>query len=134
MREWFMVAVGGALGTLGRHWLNQFSHLVFGSTFPLGTLLANVLGCLLAGIGWSIVTAQGWSNSPWDIAFRVGFLGGLTTFSAYSLEVFRYSHDGKWSLALAIMLLNLILGFSAVALGFEVTQWLMRTKNGGPLA
>ncbi len=33
MREWFMVAVGGALGTLGRHWLNQFSHLVIGSLF-----------------------------------------------------------------------------------------------------
>ena len=128
-REWFMVAMGGALGTLGRHALNQFSQQVFGAGFPAGTLAANVVGCLLAGIGWSVVSSQGWSNSPWDIAFRVGFLGGLTTFSAYSLEVFRFSHDGKWGLALVVLLTNILLGFSAVAIGFGVTQWILGIEN-----
>ncbi len=57
MKEWFMVAVGGMLGSLLRHGANQLATHSFGEKFPLGTLVANVLGCFLIGLG-----------GPWQLA------------------------------------------------------------------
>ncbi len=122
MKEWFMVAIGGMLGSLLRHGANQLATHSLGDKFPLGTLIANVLGCFLIGLGWSLATRYGWVGGPWEIAYRVGFLGGLTTFSSYGLDIVRNFQDAQPMTALAILVANLLLGLVAVAAGMAIVR------------
>lgn len=123
MKEWLMVGLGGMAGTILRHAINTMMLACFGGNFPWGTLLANAIGCFLAGIGWQIAGHFATTGSPWETACRVGFLGGLTTFSAFSLEVIKFSQDGKLSLAAAVLFGNLIIGLILVMFGFEMARW-----------
>ena len=75
-----MVALGGALGSVCRFILGQALNR---NELPWGTLLANLLGCAL--IGALSVRAQALPSYAWPL-LATGFLGGLTTFSSYTLE------------------------------------------------
>lgn len=108
-----LIAGCGALGAVCRYgvglWLNS-------ERFPLGTLLVNVVGCFL--IGLIIQIADHGSISPMlKIALVVGFLGALTTFSAFGHETFKHIEAGYHLHALANISLNMILGLAAVWFG-----------------
>lgn len=79
------VAIGGALGASGRHMIGLWAERSVGAGFPYGTFIVNVFGSLLMGlvIGW-LATRQGGDNLKLFLA--TGFLGGFTTFSAFSLD------------------------------------------------
>jgi len=79
------VAFGGALGASGRHLVGQWAQRSLGAGFPYGTFIVNVVGSLLMGlvIGW-LMTREGSDNLKLFLA--TGFLGGFTTFSAFSLD------------------------------------------------
>ncbi len=79
------VALGGAFGASGRHLVGQWALRNLDSGFPWGTFIVNVVGSLFMGvlIGW-LMTKQGGQNLKLFLA--TGFLGGFTTFSAFSLD------------------------------------------------
>ncbi len=81
----FYVAIGGALGASGRHLVSLWAGRSLGAGFPYGTFIVNVLGSLLMGllIGW-LLTREGGDNLK--LLLATGFLGGFTTFSAFSLD------------------------------------------------
>ncbi|WP_306031004.1 fluoride efflux transporter CrcB [Stappia sp. MMSF_3263] len=83
-----LVALGGGLGAAGRHLVNLAALRSFGPGFPAGTLAVNVLGSLLMGllVGWLAARAGG-SGNALRLFLATGFLGGFTTFSAFSLDV-----------------------------------------------
>ncbi len=115
--EWqiLLVALGGALGAIGRFGINEILATVFKNPFPLGTLIANVTGCFLIGV----LMGSGMSENSRSarLGFGVGFLGGLTTFSTFGAETIQHANDGQWSLAIGNVSANLILGLVAVMLG-----------------
>jgi len=80
------IALGGAIGSLGRYFLSsQITH-VFGSGFPWGILIVNVLGCFTMGV-IAELAALSWNMTPEMRAFlTTGILGGFTTFSAFALD------------------------------------------------
>ncbi len=80
------IALGGAIGALGRYALsNQVTHLL-GPGFPWGILIVNVLGCFAMGV-IAELGALSWNLSPEVRAFlTTGILGGFTTFSAFALD------------------------------------------------
>lgn len=80
------VALGGALGASVRHLLGGATKTLWGTSFPYGTLIANVLGGFLMGllVGWMAFKISGGENLR--LFLGVGLLGGFTTFSAFSLE------------------------------------------------
>lgn len=81
------VAIGGALGSMARYGVNVWSGRVFGTEFPWHTLIVNVLGCFIMGALTGLM-AQKLNVSQEVRAFlTTGILGGLTTFSAFSLDV-----------------------------------------------
>ncbi|WP_428697498.1 fluoride efflux transporter CrcB [Stappia sp.] len=88
MQHLFLVALGGGLGAAGRHLVNLAALRTFGPGFPAGTLAVNVLGSLLMGllVGWLASRAGGTGNAL-RLFLATGFLGGFTTFSAFSLDV-----------------------------------------------
>ena len=96
--EWVLVAVGGALGAMSRFAVGR-SASAFGSGIPLGTLLVNVVGCLLAGlfIQWVSMRAPDTTLRP---LVQVGFFGAFTTFSAFSVDTWNLFQSGHYMVCL----------------------------------
>lgn len=115
------VAAGGALGASLRYWLVTLLGLTF-TTFPVGTLTVNVLGCFLAGLALPWTTG---SNVAYA-ALIVGFCGGFTTLSAFGLDVWMLAGEGQYSRAALYLLASILLGLAAVVGGIELGRWLLR--------
>ncbi len=115
------VAIGSAIGGVGRYWCGAIVAERFGDAFPWGTLLVNVAGSFLIGV----VAAMGDSyDRPWLPAQEVrafivvGFCGGYTTFSAFSLQTLVLLREGAWTHAMANIVLSVVLCLVAVWLGY----------------
>lgn len=114
------IAAGGAIGAVGRHLVNVLVLSWFGPNFPWGTLTVNFVGCFLMGILVE-TSALLWSPPPALRAMiAIGFLGALTTFSSFSLDVAVLYERGEPLLAAGYVLATLVLSiggiFSALAL------------------
>jgi CrcB protein len=121
---WLAIGLGGMIGSLGRHGCNQMALKWLGDAFPWGTAVANLLGSF--AIGWLFHSAQrdGWLNSYWEVTFRVGLLGGLTTFSSLSLETIRLLQNDRPVAAIVVVIMNLVGGLVAVLAGMKFGSWL----------
>jgi len=116
----FAIAAGGALGALFRYGLSVILMKQQGS-FPLGTLVVNVLGSFLIGAVW--VLLERLSGAPTLRAFAVvGLLGAFTTFSAYSLEVLMLGRLHDLRMALLYVAASNGLCIAAVAAGFLLAR------------
>ncbi len=92
------VAVGGALGSMARYWLNNVFAMALGLAFPWGTLLINVLGSFVIGFFATLTIEQPRFAVPPEIRVfvMVGICGGFTTFSAFSLQTVEMARAGEW--------------------------------------
>ena len=113
------VAGGGALGSVGRYLLSGFVGRHFGQTFPLGTLVVNVSGCLVLGFLAAYTGTEGrvLMRPEWRLAFMTGMCGGYTTFSSFSLETFNLMTNGDWVRAAANVIASVVLCLVAVWAG-----------------
>ncbi|MDE7443578.1 MAG: CrcB family protein [Muribaculaceae bacterium] len=119
------VAVGGALGCVSRWLVSQMPFLVVRAAY-WPTLSVNVAGCLAIGIA----AALGDHYQPSGVWYRLavtGFLGGFTTYSAFSLDAIRLWQSGCLVQLSIYVGLTVILGFAACFAGFTVTDRLVHT-------
>lgn len=117
MNPWLAVAVGGALGSMARFAVGTWVAAGLGSRFPYGTLLVNLLGCLLMGL-LVVLIDERWAVPPqWRAFALVGLLGGFTTFSSFSLEAYTLLRTQQWLAALLYVAGSLLLGLLALAVG-----------------
>ncbi len=86
MGGYLAVFVGGGLGAALRHAVNRQSVAYLGAAFPYGTLIVNVIGGLLMGAVAQLFLAKGGGSQELRLFLTTGFLGGFTTFSAFSLD------------------------------------------------
>lgn len=109
------VALGGALGALTRYGISLGFAQPERGLFPWGTLVANLSGCFLVGllVGSGLLE----KNSSARLGLGTGYLGALTTLSAFGVETIKQLEGHEWSLALANVVANLALGLIAVFLG-----------------
>ena len=118
--NFLLIAIGGACGSVLRH-LIQIS--VVAGKFPLGTFLVNVLGSMLAGAAYYFVIKYFDTIDPRLKNFIfAGFLGGFTTFSAFSLDFFRLFSAGNYSQAFLYALATVTLSILALFFGFYLTK------------
>ena len=119
MWTYFLVAVGGAIGTMARLWLSVHVALLTGLGFPWGTIVVNILGSLVIGFVATLTGPNGRVVVPVDAqAFvMVGLCGGFTTFSAFSLQTLELARDGRLLYAGANIMLSVVLCLTAVAIG-----------------
>lgn len=120
------IAAGGAVGAVLRHLINVQSLLWFGPGFPWSTLFVNVVGSFLMGVLVE-TSALVWSPGPAMRAMiAVGFLGALTTFSSFSLDVGALYGRGDLLTAFVYVVLSVVLSigafFAALALMRAVLQ------------
>lgn len=120
-----MIAAGGALGALARYLLGGLVQGWGGARFPLGTLVVNMTGCLVMGVVMTLLTERGVVHPNWRFLVPVGFIGAYTTFSTFEYETFRAMEEGAWLVALANILVSVVVGFIAVALGVIGTRQLL---------
>jgi CrcB protein len=109
---WVGVALLGGCGALARFGLTLFIAGRFHPHFPLGTLAVNVSGAFLLGL-----LAGSALDGDARLVLGAGALGSYTTFSTWMLETQRVGETGKRKVALANLLLSVVLGLGAVALG-----------------
>ncbi len=95
------IILAGGVGALLRYLLGRAAINLAWAALPFGTLIANVLGCFLIGyLSWALV--HRWQlNSELQTIVLTGFLGGFTTFSAFSLETVSMIQQGASLKALA---------------------------------
>jgi CrcB protein len=124
------VAIGGALGSVGRFWLNGIVSRHFGETFPWGTMLINITGSFLIGFFATITGTDGRYFAPASLRtfFMVGICGGYTTFSSFSLQTLNLARDGEWLYAGANVLFSIVLCLAGVWLGFLLANQLNQLK------
>lgn len=123
MLNFLLVGVGGAFGAIVRYGLNLHAGRVLGSSWPYGTLLANVIGGALMGVLVGVLAQRGGADQErWRLLLGVGVLGGFTTFSAYSLEVVLMIERRAWGQALAYGLGSAALSIGAVFVGLMLTR------------
>lgn len=120
------VAVGGALGSLCRYglarWLTSQNPY---PTFSVGILVANLVGCFLVGLLFARLETMDPVSKEFLSAFLItGFVGGLTTFSSYALELFRMGSEGAWKWAGFYFVVHFVFGLVAVGLGFATARML----------
>ncbi len=122
-----LVGAGGFAGSVLRYWLSNLAHQRAPRTsFPVGTLLVNVLGCFAVGLLTQLVEDRGFLRPETRALLIVGFLGGFTTMSTFANETISAIKDGAVWVSLANVTLTLGLCLGAVWSGRSVVQLIWR--------
>lgn len=122
-----LIAIGGACGSLARYFsfnaITNFMRENPHNYFPFNTLIVNAIGSMLAGIFYYFMIKY---FNILDEKFKnfvlIGFLGGFTTFSAFSLDFFRLFSAGHEALAFSYILLSVTLAILSLFLGFYLMK------------
>jgi fluoride exporter len=116
---YFWVAIGGAIGSMARHWSTAVGNVLFGAAFPWGTLLINIIGSFVIGFFFAITGPDGGFDAPLSARLFVmtGICGGYTTFSAFSLQTLTMFQDGAWLRGGGYVIASVVLCLIAVWLG-----------------
>jgi CrcB protein len=118
MDKILLVGAGGFIGSVLRFWVSGYIQQVSNnSTFPFGTLVVNVLGCLVIGFLSQLAEYYGAFSVETRALVFVGVLGGFTTFSTFGHETMNFLRDGQSVLAFGNIAGHLILGLGGVWLG-----------------
>lgn len=118
MQEWLYVFLGGGLGSLCRYWIGlQFTSA--NTNFPLGTLLANFIACLILGFLLGIQIKNNLSTQM-SLLLMTGFCGGFSTFSTFSAEILDLFQSQHYATALSYVGVSLLIGLVAIYIGLKL--------------
>ena len=117
-----LLALTGASGTLARYWLSGFVQRLCGANFPWGTLVVNVVGCLLFGFVWTLADELQLISSQTRLIILTGFMGAFTTFSTFAFDTAAMLSHADWLRAGGNIALQNVAGITAVFLGFAIAR------------
>ncbi len=122
-----LVGIGGFAGSILRYWLSGFAQTIAPTTsFPWGTLVVNLTGCLVMGVLIELIEVQGLFGPEAYALVVVGLLGGFTTFSAFSNETVTAFRNGMTAVAVTNIVASLFLGLAAVVAGRAIVNCLWK--------
>jgi CrcB protein len=119
--HWLLVFVGGGMGAMARHGINRAGLAMLGPGFPWWTLAVNVSGSFLIGLLAGLFGAMETGHNA-RLFLITGFLGGFTTFSAFSLDALTLWERGAPLQAGLYVLASVILSLLAAAVGLLLTR------------
>ncbi len=125
MTRFLLVCLAGAIGTGLRYAVGLWAVRNIGAGFPYGTLTVNVVGCfIIAAVAQVGLTTMLLSDTA-RITIMTGFVGGLTTYSAFNLETTRMLQDRGWALAAFYVSATMFVSFGAGLLGQALARRLV---------
>ena len=115
--NYLIVFLGAGIGGAGRHGVNVLSARLVGTAFPAGTLVVNVLGCLLMGLIAGFFAFRAHLPQEMRLFLMTGILGGFTTFSAFSLDVWVLYEKGAVTEAMLYVAASVVVSLLATGAG-----------------
>lgn len=119
---YLVVFVGGGLGAALRHGVNRASLAWFGPSFPYGTLFVNVVGGLLIGMLAELFLVKGGGSQAFRLFLTTGFLGGFTTFSAFSLDAALMWQRSDYTALAGYVVSSVVLSIAALFVGMAAVR------------
>ena len=121
MKNIFYIFLGGGLGSILRYAISKL-FVTDKSSFPWSTLIANFIGCFIIGIvlGWFINNNKQYSDLY--VFLSIGFCGGLTTFSTFSVEGLTYLKNGDLLIFITYLISSIFGSIFLAALGYYIYQ------------
>jgi len=119
------IAIGAAVGAMLRHYLNVLFNPM-NKLFSSGILVSNILGACLIGVVLAYISENNNLDENTKIAITTGFLGSLTTFSAFSAEIFVLLQNSKFILAAILISSHVVGSVLCTALFYYVTSYLLK--------
>lgn len=118
--NWIYVFIGGGIGAALR-W-GVVSMFTTSNGFPAGTLMVNLVGCLLIGILSAFLVSH---ELRWGLLLITGLLGGFTTFASFGLDLYRLMQNGQMGYLITYFTLSNVVGLLLVIIGHRLTlQWI----------
>lgn len=118
MLKYIYITVGGASGCLLRYLVILFISSKTTSSFPVGTFLVNIIGCMLIGLLFGFFSVNGEVEDRMRFLLFVGFLGGFTTFSSFAFESMRLMSAGMTATSLLYIVSSNLVGIVLVFAGY----------------
>jgi fluoride exporter len=111
-----LVGLGGGVGSILRYLLQR----TFNVQFPYGTLVVNLLGCLLIGVLWGFFAKH--IDEQKRLLLVTGFCGGFTTFSSFTYEGVQMIMENRWFTFFIYVLSSVSIGLAATFFGYKLTS------------
>lgn len=119
-----LVGLCGAIGSVLRYLSGWFASKYFQGSFPISTLVINILGSLLIGVFIGILAKYYPENHPLKFLLIIGFCGGFTTFSSFAVENYNLFQNQQQLSAYIYIITSVILTISAVGIGNYITKFI----------
>ena len=121
MKILLLIGTGSFIGGVLRYSISQFIQTKFLSTFPIGTLIINIIGCFTIGLVFALSERTNMSPEM-RLFLATGICGGFTTFSAFSNETFGLMRDGQLFYASAYITSSILFGVFATFIGYSILK------------
>jgi CrcB protein len=122
MNKFALVFLGGGLGSVARYWLGLKIQTFSNNNFPLGTFTVNIIASFILGFIVGLAVLKQGNFESQRLLVGIGFCGGLSTFSAFTMESANLLKSGSITLALVYMLTSIIVCIGS----FVIAQALVR--------
>ena len=121
--RYLMIGILSLLGVFCRYWIGVFSIRHWPIEFPLATFVINVLGSFFIALAYVASFERNLLSEDLRVALMVGFFGGFTTFSSFSLESVRLLETGRSLLGLLYAILSPSLCIGVAYLGLFIGRY-----------
>lgn len=122
MKHLLLVFIGGGAGAACRHLINIAALKLLGTGFPWGTFTVNILGSFLMGIAIESLALRFSVSTEMRLLIATGFLGGFTTFSAFSLDIALLYQRGDITFSLIYIASSVLLSIAALFAGLTAAR------------
>jgi CrcB protein len=122
LQKYFLIALGGAFGSMARYWVGSTVGNRMGTKFPYGTFVINITACAIIGFSLTLLAKRADLNPAWRFFVPVGFIGAYSTFSTYEWETLSTIRTGAFFLGALYAVSSLVLGLVAVWCGSVIAE------------
>ncbi len=117
-----VIGLGGFIGTILRFLLSSSIEKSFATSFPIGTILVNLIGCFLIGLLSGYFTQKLGDQTQLFFFLTIGVLGGFTTFSAIAMDSQVFIENGEYLKMLTYISVQAILGIALCFIGYNIIK------------
>ena len=122
MEKYLLIGLGAFLGANARYMMQNWAAARWGTSFPLGTLLVNVIGSFILGFFLTAATQRAAISTNWRLFIAVGLLGGYTTFSSFTYETLALLQGDRWLARMLYFGGNVVVGLLAAFAGILLAR------------